>query len=67
MKRNILALTLLATTLFVQAQSYNVCNSNGTVVEIPLSENEEITFVPEQKLVRFNNYNNETHSFATQT
>ena len=65
MKRIILALMLLATVFCVQAQSYYVCNSNGSAVEIPISDNEEITFDPEQKLVQFNNSGNLRHSFAT--
>ena len=65
MKRIILALMLLATVFCVQAQSYYVCNSNGSAVEIPISDNEEITFNHEQKLVQFNNSGNLRHSFAT--
>ncbi|MBR5476091.1 MAG: carbohydrate-binding domain-containing protein [Bacteroidaceae bacterium] len=65
MKRIILALTLLATVFCVQAQSYYICNKDGSAVEIPVSENEDITFVPEQKLVQFNNKRNVCHSFAT--
>ena len=65
MKRIILALMLLATVFCVQAQSYYVCNSNGSAVEIPISDNKEITFDPEQKLVQFNNSGNLCHSFAT--
>lgn len=65
MKKITFALMLLVATFYAQAQSYYVCNSNGTALEIPVGENVDITFDAQQRLVRFNNKANTMHSFAT--
>lgn len=51
--------------LYANAQSYHICNSNGTTLEIPVKENSEITFDSEQQLIHFHNIGNLVHSFAT--
>lgn len=65
MKRITIIATLLAAVCHVQAQSYHLCNQDGTTLEIAASDNRDITFDAEQRLVRFNNNGNLTHSFAT--
>lgn len=65
MKRVLFILGLLVAVCHAKAQSYNVCNEDGTVLEIPAGENKEITFNAEQRLVKFHNIGNLTHSFAT--
>lgn len=65
MKRSIIAIAIMGAACQMQAQSYHVCNSNGTMLEIPAKENREITFDAEQRLVKFHNTGNVTHSFAT--
>ena len=59
----IACLTIIA--LYANAQSYHICNSNGTTLEIPVKENSEITFDSEQQLIHFHNIGNIVHSFAT--
>ncbi len=65
MKRTFLILGLFVAVCNAKAQSYHVCNKNETIFEIPANENKEITFDAEQRLVRFHNIGNMTHSFAT--
>ena len=65
MKRVISILLITATTNIAVAQSFHVCNDNGTVLEIPANENKEITFDAYQRLVKFHNTGNIIHSFAT--
>lgn len=65
MKRSIFILAILAISSTAKAQSLHVCNDNGTVLEIPATENKEITFDAYQRLIKFHNNGNIFHSFAT--
>lgn len=50
------------------AQSLHVCNKNGTTVEIPIKESNEIRFDAEQRYIRFTDLINDywySHYFAT--
>lgn len=66
MKRSIFILAILAISSTANAQSLHVCNDNGTVLEIPATENKEITFDAYQRLIKFHNNGNIFHSFATE-
>lgn len=57
-----------AATLSCNAQSLYVCNKNGTTVELPIKESNEIIFDAEQRYIRFTDLINEywySHYFAT--
>lgn len=65
MKKILLLITIISIACSTQAQSFHVCNSNGTTLEIPVKENKEITFDAAQRLINFHNSGNIRHSFAT--
>lgn len=65
MKKILLLITITSIACSTQAQSFHVCNSNGTTLEIPVKENKEITFDAGQRLINFHNSGNIRHSFAT--
>ncbi|MBQ3538552.1 MAG: carbohydrate-binding domain-containing protein [Bacteroidaceae bacterium] len=65
MKKILLLITIISIACSTQAQSFHVCNSNGTILEIPVKENKEITFDAAQRLINFHNSGNIRHSFAT--
>lgn len=65
MKKEIFVFALAAISGSINAQSFHVCNDNGTVLEIPAGNNKEITFDASQRLIKFYNYGNLLHSFAT--
>ena len=65
-----LLITALATaaTLSSNAQSLYVCNKNGTTIELPIKESNEIRFDAEQHYIRVTDLINEywySHYFAT--
>ena len=63
----ILAIAALA-TLSGNAQSLYICNKNGTTVEVPIKDYNEIRFNAEQRFIRFTDLVNEywySHYFAT--
>lgn len=65
-----LLITALATaaTLSSNAQSLYVCNKNGTTIELPIKESNEIRFDAEQRYIRVTDLINEywySHYFAT--
>lgn len=67
MKRILLIATLTAAAgQSTQAQSFHVCNDNGTVLEIPVKDNKEITFDASQRLIKFHCNGNTMHSLATE-
>lgn len=67
MKKILLMATLAAAAgQGAQAQSFHVCNDNGTVLEIPVKENKEITFNASQRLIKFLCNGNTMHSLATE-
>ncbi len=65
MKKIVITALFAIVTLCTNAQSYHICNDNGTSLEIPVEENQEITFDASQQLIRFHNNGNLTHTFAT--
>lgn len=65
-----LFITALATLAAVsgKAQSLHVCNKNGTTIEIPIKEYNDIRFDAEQKFIKFTDLINDywnIHYFAT--
>ena len=54
MKRALFITVIAAlTAVSGKAQSLHVCNKNGTTIEIPIKENNEIRFDAKQKLIKF--------------
>lgn len=68
MRKIFLTAILAVMTICINAQSIHVCNDNGTVLEIPVTKSNEITFDTEQKVIKLLNSSTTNlieHYFAT--